>query len=111
MVSAVHAQVLATLLPHVLRYNFETLSPRYALAARRLGLTTSTDDTVACEAIFQAAMKLASLTQAPETLTGYGIEPTQIPRLTEMALLSQATQRNGRDLGAENITKLHEAMF
>lgn len=109
--STVHGQVLSTLLPHVLRYNFETLSGRYALAARRLGLTDSADDREACEAIYDAALDLASLTEAPATLADYGLERSQIPRLTEMALLSQATQRNGRDMPAENIAKLYEAMI
>lgn len=111
VVSAVHGQVLSMLLPHILRFNMATLGPRYALAARRLGLSDSGDDSVACEALFNEAMRLAALTQPPADLPALGISRDQIPRLTEMALLSQATHRNGRPMDAANVTKLYEGMF
>jgi alcohol dehydrogenase class IV len=111
VVSAVHGQVLAMLLPHVLRFNMQTLGPRYALAARRLGLSQSDDDSEACEALFARSMALAALTRAPENLTGFGVAKDQIPHLTDMALLSQATHRNGRPMSAEQIAKLYQGMF
>ena len=99
------------LLPHVLRFNMETLGPRYALAARRLGISQSDDDSEACEALFKRSMGLAALTQAPADLPGFGVAQDQIPHLTDMALLSQATHRNGRPMSAEQITKLYQGMF
>ncbi|MCA0873570.1 iron-containing alcohol dehydrogenase [Seohaeicola saemankumensis] len=104
--SAVHGQVLGTLLPHVLRYNYETQGDRYAQISTRLGL-----DGDPLQAIFDAATGLAALTGCPDRLGDYGITTGDIPRLTEMALLSQATQRNGRPMPPDNITKLYEAMI
>ncbi|MGR3321580.1 MAG: iron-containing alcohol dehydrogenase family protein [Pseudooceanicola sp.] len=109
--NAVHGHVLGTILPHMLRFNMETLGAKYATAARRLGLTTSADDAEACEAIFDAAMKLQALTGCPDTIAGYGLGADDIPKLTDMALLSQATQRNGRPMTAENIPGIYEAML
>ena len=106
LIPAVHGQVLGTLLPYVLRYNFETQAKRYAEISKRLGL-----DGNPVEAIFDAATGLAALTGCPARLGDYGITQGDIPRLTEMALLSQATQRNGREMPAENITKLYETMI
>lgn len=111
MNNAIHGHVLGTILPHMLRFNMETIGARYASAARLLGLSDSADDTVACAAIFDAAMVLQSLTKCPETIAAYGLSSDNIPRLTEMALLSQATHRNGRDMNAHQITKLYEAML
>jgi alcohol dehydrogenase class IV len=109
--STVHGQGLSTILPHIFRFNAVTLTPRYAQAARRLGISASSDDDTARDALFGAGQKLAALTRAPDTLAGYGIEAAQIPKLTEMALLSQATQRNGRPMTADDITSLYEAMI
>ncbi|WP_158966694.1 iron-containing alcohol dehydrogenase family protein [Chachezhania sediminis] len=106
IVTAVHGQVLGTLLPHVLRYNFETLADRYALIATRLGLKGDPLD-----AIFDAAVGLATLTDCPERLGAFGLSTDDIPRLTEMALLSQATQRNGRPMPASDVSELYEAMI
>ncbi len=111
MNNAVHGHVLGTILPHMLRFNMETLAPKYAMAARRLGLTNSSDDATACGAIFDAAMKLQSLTGCPDTIAGYGLGAGDIPKLTEMALLSQATHRNGRLMTADNIPPIYEAML
>ena len=54
--------------------------------------------------------KLARFLARYVTRTPYGIG-LGMPETMEMALLSQATQRNGRDMPAENITKLYEAMI
>jgi len=106
IVTAVHGQVLGTLLPHVLRYNYETLADRYALLAQRLGLQGDP-----LEALFDAATGLAALTECPDRLGTFGLSSGDIPRLTEMALLSQATHRNGRPMPADDITELYEAMI
>ncbi|GAA6189526.1 iron-containing alcohol dehydrogenase [Litorivita sp. NS0012-18] len=111
VVSTIHGQGLATILPHILRFNAVTMTAKYAQAARRLGLSDAPEDEVARDALFEAALKLSALTRAPEKLTDYGITAGDIPRLTEMALLSQATERNGRPMGATDITKLYEAMI
>jgi len=107
----VHGRVLATILPHMLRFNFATLAPRYASAARALGLGGGGDDAACCAALAEAAQGLAALTGAPEGLQAYGIARGHIPDLTRMALLSQATQRNGREMRAEQIEELYEAMI
>jgi alcohol dehydrogenase class IV len=109
--AAVHGHVLGTILPHMLRFNMETLGARYATAARRLGLTASADDATACKAMFDAAMRLQALTGCPGSIAAYKLDADAIPRLTDMALLSQATHRNGRPLDAAAITKLYEAMI
>lgn len=112
LINAVHGEVLGIILPHMVSFNIETQQARYALAARRLGLVEeATPDADAAKAMLEASLRLRGVTGGRARFSELGIEPTQIPDLVRMALLSQATHRNGRPLEADSIARLYEAMI
>lgn len=112
MKNAIHGEVLGVILPHILTYNMETQRAQYALAARRIGLVgNDADDASSASAMYATSMDLKALTGGADRLSEIGIERADIPKLVEMALLSQATVRNGRALPAENIAQLYEGMM
>lgn len=112
MVNATHGEVLGVIMPHMLAYNLESLTPRYAMAARRLGLVVeSASDAKAADALVAASMRLQALTGGIDRLGPLGIEVSMTPQLVEMALMSRATGLNGRALAPENIGALYQAMI
>lgn len=112
LVNATHGEVLGIIMPHMLAYNTATLGARYAEAARRLALAPAdASEADAARAMVEASLALKALTGGADRLSAIGIDGAQIPRLTEMSLLSQATARNGRPLDAGAIAELYEAML
>ncbi len=111
-INAVHGEVLGVILPHMVAFNAKTQGDRYALAARWLGLATdATSDAEAATALTRVSLELRAVTGGREKFSEIGIDASMIPDLVRMALLSQATHRNGRPLEAENIASLYEAMI
>ncbi|MFN7003794.1 MAG: iron-containing alcohol dehydrogenase family protein [Roseinatronobacter sp.] len=111
-VNATHGEVLGIIMPHILAFNIETDAARYALAARRLGLAfDDSTDAAAADAMVTASLALRDLTRGAATLSDLGLSVTSVPELIEMALLSQATERNGRPLQHDQIRKIYEKMM
>lgn len=111
-INATHGEVLGIILPHMLAFNIETDAARYALAARRLGLAPAeSTDAAAADAMVAASLTLRDLTRSAGKLSDLGLSAASIPELIEMALLSQATERNGRPLKRDQIGKIYEKMM
>lgn len=82
-----HGQTLATMLPHVMRFNLEVVTERYALVARALGVAdpTASNESNATAAI-GAVMALSAQVGTAKTLVELGATSDHIPTLVEQSL-------------------------
>jgi alcohol dehydrogenase class IV len=112
-----HGLANAIMLPYVMKYNSnepDTLK-KYALLARQLGLTMSTDDRQAYDDLQIQFQVLADTVDIPRTLADYGIEKSvfddALPALTQQVLNDTTTRANLRPVEADGAGKLLQASF
>lgn len=104
---APHGEVNAILLPYVLEYNYIAAPEKYRQIAECLGENTaglSSHD--ASRLTLKAVKDLARDLEIPETLSAIGLQPEQIPLLSEHAILDVCMTTNPRDMSANDVAAL-----
>ena len=98
-----HGQTLATMLPHVMRFNAEVVGDRYALVGQALGA----DATV--EAAIGAVEALSARVGTDKTMTDLGATSDHVPTLTEQALTDLIIMTTPRYPSRAEVTELYHA--
>ncbi|MCM3080308.1 MULTISPECIES: iron-containing alcohol dehydrogenase [Brevibacillus] len=106
---APHGEVNAILLPYVLEYNYIAAPEKYRQIAECLGESTaglSSHD--ASRLTLKAVKDLARDLDIPESLSAIGLQPEQIPLLSEHAILDVCMTTNPRDMSANDVAALFQ---
>ncbi len=108
MVDCTHGESLSALMPHVLRFNRSTATPRYAHIARLMGWQGA-DDEAGAEAGVEAMVGLRDRAGTCRHLAELGVTQGMLERLTALASKGRSTQINCRRPTDAEIRNLYEA--
>ena len=98
-----HGQTLATMLPHVMRFNAEVVGDRYGLVGQALGVDTDVD------AAIGAVEALSARVGTDKSLTDLGATSDHVPTLTEQALTDLIIMTTPRYPSRAEVTELYHA--
>jgi alcohol dehydrogenase class IV len=98
-----HGQTLASMLPHIMRFNLEAVADRYALVGQALG--TDAD----AEAAVGAVQALSSTVGTDKTLADLGATSDHVPALAEQALTDLMIMNTPRYPTRAEVTELYHA--
>jgi maleylacetate reductase len=111
-VGVAHGDANSVMLPHVMRFNAQAITPQLAEAAVAMGVSPEgrSDETLA-EAAARQVAEWVTLMRLPSRLRDLGIEERQLPELAQMAFASRTVQQDPRPIGdaADIETLLREA--
>ena len=99
---AAHGQTLATMLPHVMRFNLEVVNDRYADVGQALGVERD------ARAAIEAVEKLSATVGTNRTLTDLGATEADIESLTTDALRDMIILSTPRYPVREEVRALYE---
>lgn len=91
-----HGLANAIALPHVIRFNAPEAAEPYAELARAMGLTTSTDDAAAAEALAVGVQELTRASGLPVRYRDVGVPETELPALAEATISDASIVYNPR---------------
>ncbi len=97
-----HSQTLATMLPHVMRFNRETVAERYADVGAALGVAHDT------EAAIEAVEKLSATVGTNRSLSDLGVKSSDIADLTTDALRDMIILNTPRYPSRTDVQELYE---
>ncbi|MEM7412813.1 MAG: iron-containing alcohol dehydrogenase [Myxococcota bacterium] len=97
-----HGQTLATMLPHVMRFNLETVTERYADIGLALGAASD------AHAAIEAVEKLSSSVGTDRRLSDLGASPADVDALTTDALRDMIILNTPRYPNREDVQALYE---
>jgi alcohol dehydrogenase class IV len=98
-----HGQTLASMLPHVMRFNLEVVADRYALVGQALGVEAD------AEAAIAAVQALSATVGTDKTLSELGATSDHVPTLTEQALTDLMIMNTPRYPTRAEVTELYHA--
>ncbi len=102
-----HGIANGIMLPHAMRFNADAVAPELADVARAMGLAGNNDAELAGRAA-QTVAELIGCIGLPQRLRDVGVAKTDLPRLAQLALKSQAVQNNPKPVTSAAQT---EAVF
>lgn len=105
---AAHGQTLATLLPHIMRFNLEVSAPRYAGVARALGVARG-DERADAERSIEAVTALSTRVGTNLPARELGMTAELIPTLVDDALADLLMLTTPRFPSAEQVETLYRA--
>lgn len=106
---APHGEVNAILLPYVLEYNYIATPEKYRHIAECLGESTAgLSSRDASRLALKAVKDLARDLDIPGSLSAIGLQPEQIPLLSEHAILDVCMTTNPRDMRASDVAALFQ---
>lgn len=108
VIDCTHGESLSALMPHVLRFNLDTATPRYANIARLMGRAGKDERELAANGV-EAMIGLRDRAGTCRHLAELGIRADMVERLTTLAAKGRSTQINCRRPSNEEIKALYEA--
>ena len=102
-----HGVAIAVMLPHVIRFNAETVSDLYAELATDAGLC-SFGDPKAGEILAARIVELAALVDLPTNLSACGVTQKMIPVMAAEAAAQWTAKFNPRPVDAASLQELYE---
>lgn len=102
-----HGRAIGVMLPHVIRYNAESVGALYGELARDAGLCDA-DDAHASALLAEFVASLVAQAEAPTSLEDCGIPPTILSRLAEQAAGQWTGRFNPRPVDAERLEELYQ---
>lgn len=94
-----------------LRFNFEAARPKLAEAARAVGVSASSDDKVAAEALVAAVEAVSDALGTPKRLSEIGLPAGQSEKIAQDVLGDPQTYWNPRSASAEDIAQWLDAAW
>ena len=91
-----HGLANAIALPHVIRFNASEAAEPYAELARAMGLTTTTDDAAAVEALAVGVQELTRASGLPVRYRDVGVPEADLPALAEATISDASIVYNPR---------------
>ena len=107
----VHGQAIATMLPHVIRFNAKTMESDYALLAE---LAAENSPIITEASSDQLATFISGLIQKAELvgdLRSQSVEQSRLPQLAEDANKQWTKQFNPRTVETEDLLSLYQQAF
>ncbi len=105
-----HGQTLATMLPHVMRFNLETRTTKYAEIAAAIGVArpgaADAENAKACIAAVEGLVQKIGLRKS---LRDLGVASKDLAQLAEDALQDMTMRTNPRKVAAEEAQAMFEA--
>ncbi len=94
-----HGVANSVILPHAMRFNLDVTAPQMVLAARSMGIdSTSQDAQAVAEVCVDSVYEFIRLLGLPQRLADVGVDEDDIPRLAQLALQSRAVQDNPKPI-------------
>jgi alcohol dehydrogenase class IV len=109
-----HGLTNSIFLPHGMQFNLDVVSSRYALLARGLGFSTSSNDEEAAQALISAIAQLSSRVGLPNRLRDLGVPELKDAQLDELAYLAStdpAIMFNPKESSVEDIIAIYERAY
>jgi alcohol dehydrogenase class IV len=109
-----HGLTNSIFLPHGMQFNLDVVSSRYALLARGLGFSTSSNDEEAAQALISAIAQLSSRVGLPNRLRDLGVPVLKDAQLDELAYLAStdpAIMFNPKESSVEDIIAIYERAY
>lgn len=104
-----HGLANAIMLPHVIRFNLETVPGRYAVAGQALGLPPEGSIAEQAQACLREVERLIKGAGIDTNLTAQGVTAEHVARMVPLALEDAAGPGNPRALDANSVRALYEA--
>lgn len=106
-----HSEANSVMVLQSLRFNFEVARPKLAEAARAVGVSASSNDAVAAEALVAAVEELSDSLALPKKLSEIGLPAGQSAIIAEDVLGDPQTYWNPRFATAEDIVHWLDAAW
>lgn len=103
-----HGQTLATLLPHVMRFNLPVRADTYARVARALGVETPGDAEARAVGAIEAVEALSERVGTAKTLSELGATPDVLSRLVDDALVDLMILTTPRPPSRQEVLELYQ---
>ena len=104
-----HGLANAILLPHVMQYNGEVCSERFAQILTELGIdTTSMNTKEIIQTMVSKIQELAESVGITQSLSQVGVKEEDIPMLANKAIKDVCTPGNPRDTSVEDMIAIYE---
>ena len=104
-----HGLANAIMLPHIIRFNLETVPQRYAIAGQALGLPADSRAALSAEACLRKVEGIIRACGITDSLSSQGVTAEHVEEMIPMALEDAAGPCNPRDLDAESVRALYDA--
>jgi len=104
-----HGLANAIMLPHVVRFNLDTVPERYAIAGQALGLEPTGSVQQQAQACLQKVESIIKGCGIDTTLGAQGVTPEQVDEMIPLALEDAAGPGNPRDLDEASVRALYDA--
>jgi alcohol dehydrogenase class IV len=109
-----HGITNAVFLPYGLDFNRMAIAPKYAYAARQLGITNSTDDAKGADELIRVVVSLIERCGLPSCLKDLGVpefSEVDLEELAEQAITDPAIMFNPREASAEDIINIYKRAY
>lgn len=106
-----HSEANSVMVLQSLRFNFEAARPKLAEAARAVGVSASSDDKVAAEALVAAVEAVSDALGTPKRLSEIGLPAGQSEKIAQDVLGDPQTYWNPRSASAEDIAQWLDAAW
>lgn len=109
-----HGMTNAVFLPHGMEYNLPAAGNRYALAARLLGVSKSSDDNQAARELIAEVVSLIVRCGLPTTLKDLGVPEVaeeELVELVEFAAVDPAIMFNPRECPANDLLDIYKRAY
>ena len=103
----VHGEAVGIMLPHVIRYNAESVGRLYGRLAEDIDLCDSTDPDAASR-LAEFVNGLLVKADAPRSLSAIGVDPDGIPKLAEEAAKQWTGTFNPRPVDVTSLQELYQ---
>jgi alcohol dehydrogenase len=105
-----HGIAIGILLPHVIRFNAETVGPLYGDLAHEAGMLNG-DGRAAAEELANQITRFMKLADLPTSLSSYGVSRGILPVLAEEAAQQWTARFNPRPASEADLLELYQAAF
>jgi len=109
-----HGLTNSIFLPHGMQFNLDVVSSRYALLARNLGFSNSSNDEEAARALISAIEQLSTRVGLPNRLRDLGVPELKDTQLDELAFLAStdpAIMFNPKESSVDDIIAIYERAY
>lgn len=107
----IHGQAIATMLPHVIRFNAHTVSAWYEELSEIASDNGQSKIRPGAEELAQFVSSLVAKAKLPQLLADQGVQREMLPDLARQAAQQWTAEFNPRDVGQDQLLELYQSAF
>ena len=107
----IHGQAIATMLPHVIRFNGHTVPTLYEELSEIANDNGQSQIRPGADELAQFVSSLVEKAKLPQLLADQGVQREMLPDLASQAAQQWTAEFNPRDVGHEELLELYQSAF